>query len=269
VERPDELWHLDMTAVWVAEHGWVYLMAAIDCCTREIVAWHLETRCRAHEAIGLVERAVAARGIAPGRLTLGTDNGSAFTARAFKLALSARGITHRRGGYRDPESQAFIESCFGKLKERLVWRTEFETLEQARTELAGLRRALPPPPPLGAQQPDAGPAGRDQGGWTDPPNPRGLERQHQRGAGHHASQDVRPHRPDLRPRLPQRGQAAQHLGREVARPDRPAREAPRASVDSERARPCLAFCANATPRRCSRRSSSRPDAESRARSAPA
>ena len=30
-----------MTSVWVAEHGWVYLMAAIDCCTREIVAWHL------------------------------------------------------------------------------------------------------------------------------------------------------------------------------------------------------------------------------------
>jgi putative transposase len=38
VERPDQLWHLDMTSVWVAEHGWVYLMAAIDCCTREIVA---------------------------------------------------------------------------------------------------------------------------------------------------------------------------------------------------------------------------------------
>jgi hypothetical protein len=37
VERPDQLWHLDMTSVWVAEHGWVYLMAAIDCCTREIV----------------------------------------------------------------------------------------------------------------------------------------------------------------------------------------------------------------------------------------
>ena len=25
VERPDQLWHLDMTSVWVAEHGWVYL----------------------------------------------------------------------------------------------------------------------------------------------------------------------------------------------------------------------------------------------------
>jgi len=37
---------------------------------------------------------------------------------------------------RDPESQAFIESWFGKLKERLVWRSEFETLDQARKEIA-------------------------------------------------------------------------------------------------------------------------------------
>jgi putative transposase len=132
VERPDPLWHLDLTSVWVAEHGWVYLMAAIDCCTREIVAWHLETRCRAKEAIALIERATTERGIAPGTLTLGTDNGSAFTARAFKAVLSGLGIAHRRGGSRDPESQAFIESWFGKLKERCVWRHEFETLDQAR-----------------------------------------------------------------------------------------------------------------------------------------
>jgi putative transposase len=107
-------------------------MAAIDCCTREIVGWHLELRCRAQEAIALVEQAARAQGIVPGQLVLGTDNGSAFTARRFKAVLSGLGITHRRGGYRDPESQAFIESWFGKLKERLVWRSEFETLDEAR-----------------------------------------------------------------------------------------------------------------------------------------
>ncbi|MDQ6853141.1 MAG: integrase core domain-containing protein, partial [Actinomycetota bacterium] len=69
-------------------------------------------------------------------LTLGTDNGSAFTSRAFRKHLSARGITHRRGGYRDPESQAFIESWFGRLKHRLIWRSEFETLDQAHQAIA-------------------------------------------------------------------------------------------------------------------------------------
>jgi putative transposase len=136
VSRPDELWHLDLTSIWVAEHGWCYLMAAIDCCTREIVGWQLELRCRAKESIALIERAAAERQVRPSALTLGTDNGSAFTARAFKLVLSALGITHRRGGYRDPESQAFIESWFGKLKERCVWLHEFETLDQAREVIA-------------------------------------------------------------------------------------------------------------------------------------
>jgi putative transposase len=136
VERPDQLWHLDMTSVWVAEHGWAYLNAAIDCCTREIVGWSLELRCRAEEATALVDRAVCERGIARSSLTLGTDNGSAFTSRGFRARLADHQITHRRGGYRDPESQAFIESWFGKLKERLVWRSEFETLEQARKEIA-------------------------------------------------------------------------------------------------------------------------------------
>jgi putative transposase len=95
----------------------------------------LELRCRAVEAVALVERAAAAQGIPPGTLTLGTDNGSAFTARRFKAKLRELVIAHRRGGYRDPESQAFIESWFGKLKERLIWRTEFETLEQVRAEI--------------------------------------------------------------------------------------------------------------------------------------
>ncbi len=86
------------------------------------------------EALG--ELVGAARTIKPRMLTLGTDNGSAFTARAFKLALSGLGISHRRGGYRDPESQAFIESWFSKLKERCVWLHEFETLEEAREVIA-------------------------------------------------------------------------------------------------------------------------------------
>ena len=137
VERPRQLWQLDLTSVWVAEHGWCYLMAMIDCCTREIVAWQLELRCRADEAITLIDRAVAVHAIQEGQLTLGSDNGSAFTARRFKLRLAELGIRHRRGGYRDPESQAFIESWFAKLKEREVWLNEYETLADARHGIGG------------------------------------------------------------------------------------------------------------------------------------
>ena len=137
VERPRQLWQLDMTSIWVAEHGWCYLNAIIDCCTREIVGWELTLRCRADEAMAVVDRAAKTYGIQPGELTLGSDNGSAFTARRFRERLTELEIRHRRGGYRDPESQAFIESWFGKLKEREVWLNEYETLDDARRGIAG------------------------------------------------------------------------------------------------------------------------------------
>ncbi len=135
VTRPDELWHLDMTSVWGAEHGWCYLNAAIDCCTREITGWSLEIRCRAQEPTAVIDRAVVERGVGPGELTLGSDNGTAFTSRSFRARLAEHAITHRRGGYRDPESQAFIESWFSKLKQRCIWREEFETLDEGREKI--------------------------------------------------------------------------------------------------------------------------------------
>ena len=135
VHRPDELWHMDMTKVWTAQHGWVYLHVIVDCCTREVTAWTLDLRTRSVEAIRCVEAGIIERNIAPRTLTLGTDNGSQFTSRDFRKHLSARGVTHRRGGYRDPESQAFIESWFGQFKKRCAWRAEWETLDQARKEI--------------------------------------------------------------------------------------------------------------------------------------
>lgn len=77
----------------------------------------------------------ARRGVQPGTLTIGTDNGSQFTSREFRRHLSARGVAHRRGGYRDPESQAFIESWFGQFKKRCAWRAEWESIDHARREI--------------------------------------------------------------------------------------------------------------------------------------
>jgi putative transposase len=121
VERPRQLWQLDTTSVWVAEHGWCYLNAIIDCCTREIVAWQLSLRCRADEAIAVVEQAVALHGIEPGELTLGSDNGSAFTARRFKPRLAELGITHRRGGY--------VDRYHHRPHSRLGYKTPYEVKE--------------------------------------------------------------------------------------------------------------------------------------------
>ncbi|WP_208029590.1 integrase core domain-containing protein [Rhabdothermincola sediminis] len=41
-------------------------------------------------------------------------------------------MTHRRSGYRDPESQAFIESWFGQFEKRCASRAEWESIHRAR-----------------------------------------------------------------------------------------------------------------------------------------
>ena len=185
VEHPGQLWHLDMTSVWVAEHGWVYLNAIIDCCTREIVGWQLSLRCRAAEAITVIEHAVLEQGIAPGTLTLGTDNGSAFTARATRLVISGLGVTHRRGGYRDPESQAFIESWFSLPEGAL------RLAQRARDTRPGpggdrrLHRPLPRPAPQPTRLQTTARGPRDIGRCTaSTTKRRGLTCQHRRGALH-------------------------------------------------------------------------------------
>ena len=108
----------------------------VDCCAREIPAFGLDLRCRRQDAEAVIEAAVCTHSIEPDQLTLGTDNGTAYTSRGFRARLAELGITHRRGGHSEPESQAFIESWFSKLKERLVWRSEFETLDDARAAIA-------------------------------------------------------------------------------------------------------------------------------------
>jgi putative transposase len=131
VERPDQLWHMDMTS----EGGRARLVLP-------------ERRDRLLHAR---DRRLVARTALPRR---GSDRGHrarqrsardrdrhaharagqrhAYTSRAFRACLKELGIVHRRGGYRDPESQAFIESFFSKLTERVVWRHEFEALDDAR-----------------------------------------------------------------------------------------------------------------------------------------
>ena len=84
-------------------------------------------------------QAVVDHEITPGVLTLDTDNGIAYTSCLFRARLADHGVTHRRGGYRDPESHALIESWFSKLKLRCVWREEFETLQQTRQVIGDYR----------------------------------------------------------------------------------------------------------------------------------
>lgn len=135
IVRPYQLWQTDMTKVWVNGTGWMHLFAVIDCFTREITGWCFSMFASAKEALKALEMGVDNH--FPDRipenlnLTLNSDNGCQFGARAFQLAVKSFGFTFTRTGYNTPEENAYIESFFGKLKEEEVWLKEYETVHEA------------------------------------------------------------------------------------------------------------------------------------------
>jgi putative transposase len=80
----------------------------------------------------VIEAAAGERAVAPGRLTLGTDNGSTFSSRAFRRRSQSSGsptvaaATATRSSKRSSSPGSQSSNSAG------VWREEFETLGQAR-----------------------------------------------------------------------------------------------------------------------------------------
>ena len=138
--HPNHLWQSDMTKVWAGPSvGWAYLVAVIDCCTREIVGWDLSLRCRTEEALAELNHAVlevlpfGSRGMG---LTLTTDNGTQFTSARYVETLNRLGITHRRTAYNHPEGNSYIERFHRSLKEEEVWLNEYQNFDQAEQSIA-------------------------------------------------------------------------------------------------------------------------------------
>lgn len=137
--RPLEIWQTDMTKIWVKSVGWVYLFAFIDCYTREIVGYTLNLCASTRELLGALEAALRRcfpYGIPDGhQLTINSDNGCQFTARAFLAALKAMKFSFTRTGFNCPDDNPFIESFFARLKDEEVWINEYDTLQEAESSI--------------------------------------------------------------------------------------------------------------------------------------
>jgi Integrase core domain/HTH-like domain len=189
VERPDQLWHLDMTSVSVAEHGWCYLNAAIDCCTREITGWALDVRCRAPEAIAVIEQAVADRGDLSDVLCEVGVTDTALRGRApdardrQRLSVHVARVPRPAGRPGDhASSRRLPRPREPGLHRELVLQAQaaLHLARRVRDARRGprrdrhLRRPLPPPTPLTAGLPHPARGRRHLEGSRRPANPSGL-----------------------------------------------------------------------------------------------
>ena len=133
--RPNESWQIDMTSFQLSDLNTVYLVAVIDCYTRQVVGWTLDRRCRASEWVAAVRMALEGRGPvtkeACAGLVLRSDNGCQPCSKAFTGYLSGAGVTGQYTGYDAPDDNGYVERLMRTIKEEEVWANVYDSFAEA------------------------------------------------------------------------------------------------------------------------------------------
>lgn len=127
VERPNSAWVSDITYFPTGE-GWLYLAVVIDCYSRRVVGWSMDSRIDTRLALGALQMALLTRPYK--KLLVHSDRGSQFACRAYAQTLQDHGITpsmSRKGNCWDNAvAESFFASIKVELKPERVWRTRAE-----------------------------------------------------------------------------------------------------------------------------------------------
>jgi transposase InsO family protein len=128
-------WYGDGTEVKTGE-GKLYLDSVLDMASRRIVGFALGAHHDAALAYGALAMAVTVRGGAVAGVVFHTDQGSEYTARAFRRACERLGVAQSMGRPGSALDNAVIESWHSTLEFELRSLRQFATRAQARAAVA-------------------------------------------------------------------------------------------------------------------------------------
>ncbi len=132
---PNQGWQIDMTSFQLSNMSTLFLIVLIDCCSRQILGWSLDRRCRTSEWTSTVRMALEAQGLntkeACKGLTLRSDNGSQPCSKKFVEFLGSRGIKGQYTGYDSPDDNAYVERVIRTVKEEEVWPNSYDSFSEA------------------------------------------------------------------------------------------------------------------------------------------
>jgi len=132
-DRPDQVWVSDITYIWTDE-GWLFLATVIDLFSRKVVGWSMSDSLKSQIAIDALEMAIAARNPAPG-LIHHSDRGVQYACGDYQKIIRRVRMRPSMSRQGDCWDNPVAESFFSTLKKELVWRTKFDSREQARREI--------------------------------------------------------------------------------------------------------------------------------------
>lgn len=130
---PNQIWVADITYIPTRE-GWLFLAGVLDLHSRKIVGWAMSDSIDSKLVLCALDMAVLHRNPSKG-LLFHSDQGVQYAAGNFRAALATAGLIpsmSRRGNCYD---NASMESFWSTLKIELVYRRDFSTHRQAKTEI--------------------------------------------------------------------------------------------------------------------------------------
>jgi putative transposase len=129
----NQLWVADITCIETQE-GWLYLAAILDLYSRKIVGWAMSERIDTALVLKALGMALLHRK-PPAALLLHSDRGVQYASGDYRRALDQAGLLasmSRKGNCYD---NATMESFWSTLKLELIYRRNFATRAQARSQI--------------------------------------------------------------------------------------------------------------------------------------
>jgi putative transposase len=119
----NQLWVADITYIRLRDE-FVYLAVVLDVYSRQIVGWALERTLQARLAVTALERAIAARGPAPG-LVHHSDRGIQYACADYVAILERHQIVASMSRAQCPWDNAICESWMKTLKQEEIYANQY------------------------------------------------------------------------------------------------------------------------------------------------
>lgn len=130
---PDQAWVADFTYIRLRS-AFVYLACILDAFSRRCVGWHLSREMTTQLTRSALHQAIVERRPKPG-LIHHSDRGVQYASREYVERLQAIGAQISMSAVGNPYDNAKAESFFKTLKQEEVYLKQYQTFEEAQTNI--------------------------------------------------------------------------------------------------------------------------------------
>jgi len=134
VDGLDQLWVADITYIRFQQE-FMYLAVILDAFSRRCIGWALETYLDARLSLAALNMALVTRTVTPS-LVHHSDRGVQYACGDYTTLLRTHGIQISMSRRGNPYDNARAESFMKTLKYEEVYLNEYETMNQARTDIS-------------------------------------------------------------------------------------------------------------------------------------